>query len=134
MSKRLGKKRRLAGAAVEMAVVTPLLLTLLFGIIEYGWTFSVKQSLVTAAREGAREASMPGSSDDEIRDRVQEYLAPMGVTSAEVELTRASPPDQPTETVTVTVPYADISLLGGFFGTTDYDLRSSCSMRKEGLD
>lgn len=134
MRKRLGRKRRMASAAVEMAVVTPLLLTLLFGIIEYGWTFSVKQSLVTAAREGAREASMPGSSDDEIRDRIQEFLAPMGVTSAEIELTRANPPDQPTETVTVIVPYADVSLLGGFFGSTDYDLRSSCSMRKEGLD
>jgi hypothetical protein len=77
---------------------------------------------------------MPGSSDDEIRDRIQEFLAPMGVTSAEIELTRANPPDQPTETVTVIVPYADVSLLGGFFGSTDYDLRSSCSMRKEGLD
>ena len=36
-----GNKRR-GAAVVEMAVVTPLLLTLLFGVIEFGWVFMVK--------------------------------------------------------------------------------------------
>ena len=39
MTQRKGKKRRWASATVEMAIVTPLLLTMLFGIIEYGWVF-----------------------------------------------------------------------------------------------
>lgn len=134
MARRMGKKRRLAGAAVEMAVVTPLLLTMLFGIIEYGWAFSVKQSLVTAAREGARIAALPGSSDQDIRDRVQEYLDPLGLTAHEVEVTRADPPDNPTEKVTVRMAYEDVSLLGGYFGSTSYNLESTCSMRKEGVD
>jgi Flp pilus assembly protein TadG len=131
--RRLGKKRRWASAAVEMAVVTPLLLTLLFGIIEYGWTFFVRQSMVNAAREGARVAALPGSTDQQIRDRVTEYLTPAGLT-AQVTLQRAVPPDNPTEKVTVTIPYAQITLLGAYFGRTDYNLISSCSMRKEGMD
>ena len=48
-----GRWRR-AAAAVEMAVVTPLLLAVLFGIIEFGWLFTVQHTLVNAAREGAR--------------------------------------------------------------------------------
>lgn len=127
-----GKKRR-AAAAVEMAVVTPLLLTVLFGIIEYGWVFTVRQGLTTAAREGARVAALPGSSDDDIRTQVGHFLAPLGITTHNVQITHSTATD-PTETVRVTVPYADVTLIGCFFGSTDYDLGATCSMRKEGVD
>ena len=133
MRARLGRKRRRGSAAVELAVVLPFLLTLLFGIIEYGWVLCVRQTMVNAAREGARVASLMGSTDQEVRERVQEYLAPMGLT-AEVTLERASPPDNPVEKVTVTIPYRQVSLLGAYFGSTDYNLVSSCSMRKEGFE
>jgi Flp pilus assembly protein TadG len=43
-------------AAVEFALVLPLLLLILFGIIEFGRAWSVKQTLTDAAREGARIA------------------------------------------------------------------------------
>ena len=126
------KKHRWAAATVEMAVVTPLLLTMLFGIIEYGWVFSVKQALVTAAREGARTAALPGSTDDDIHERIAAFLGPLGMTTYDVELTHSTPED-PTETVHVTIPYADVTLIGSFFGSTDYDLGATCSMRKEAL-
>lgn len=132
MKRRLGKRRR-GGAAVEMAVVTPLLLTLLFGIIEYGWAFAVKQSLVTAAREGARVASMPGSTDGEITARVADYMQPLGLDGFQIELERATT-DNPVEKVRVWIAYSDFSLVGGFFGTIGYNLESTCSMRKEGVD
>ena len=126
-------KKRWAAAAVEMAVVTPLLLTMLFGIIEYGWVFTVRQGLTTAAREGARVAALPGSSDADIQERVAGFLSPLGVTTYNVHITHSSPTD-PAETVRVTVPYADVTLIGSFFGSTDYDLGATCSMRKEGTD
>ena len=128
-----GKKRRWAGATVEMAVVTPLLLTMLFGIIEYGWVFTVKQALTTAAREGARTAALPGSTEDDITERVADFLTPLGMTTYDLDLTRSTPQD-PTETVHVTIPYADVTLIGEFFGSTSYDLGARCSMRKEGVD
>ncbi|HOO16799.1 MAG TPA: DUF4320 family protein [Phycisphaerae bacterium] len=126
-------RKRWAAAAVEMAVVTPLLLTMLFGIIEYGWVFTVRQGLTTAAREGARVAALPGSTDADIRERVASFLNPLGVTTYNVNITHATPSDA-TETVQVTVPYADVTLIGSFFGSTDYDLGATCSMRKEGVD
>lgn len=128
-----GKKRRRGAATVEMAVVTPLLLTMLFGIIEYGWVFTVKQGLTTAAREGARTAALPGSTEEDIRSRVASFLAPLGLTTYQVELTRATA-ENPTETVHVTVPYADVTLVGCYFGSTSYNLGAQVSMRKEGVD
>ncbi len=122
-----------AAAAVEMALVTPLLLTMLFGIIEYGWVFTVRQGLVTAAREGARTAALPGSTDDEIRARVNQYLSPLGLTTHTIELTHATD-DSPVETVHVAIPYSDVTLIGSYFGSTDYNLGATSSMRKEGID
>lgn len=122
-----------AAVAVEMAVVTPILLTMLFGIIEYGWVFTLRQALVTSAREGARVAALPGSEDEEIIARVNDYLVPYGITTQNIELTRATS-ENPVETVHVTVPYADVTLLGSYFGSTSFNLGATCSMRKEGLE
>lgn len=45
-------------AAVEFALVSVLLLTLLFGIIQYGYFFLQSTAAEHAAREGAREAAV----------------------------------------------------------------------------
>mgnify|MGYP000086802376 CR=1 FL=1 len=128
---RMGRKHRRAAAAVEMSIVTPLLLTLVFGIIEYGWMFSVQQTLVTACREGARTASMPGSNTSEVQGRVQEYLAPLGLSGVSVTVT-LDPQGNPTGEVKVSVPYSQVSLLGGYFGPTNFNLTAHSTMRKEG--
>lgn len=44
--------------AVEMAILLPLLLLILIGIIEFGRVFNVQISLTQAAREGARHAAI----------------------------------------------------------------------------
>jgi len=48
-------------AVVEFAIASVLLLTLLFGIISYGYVLSFKQSLTQAAAEGARAAAVATS-------------------------------------------------------------------------
>ncbi|GAB1640784.1 hypothetical protein KRMM14A1259_12070 [Krasilnikovia sp. MM14-A1259] len=45
-------------AAVEMAIVLPLLLLLLFGIIDFGRALNAQITLTEAAREGARATAM----------------------------------------------------------------------------
>jgi len=117
-----------------MAVVLPLLLTILFGVIEFGWVYTVRQSLTNAAREGARTAALPGSTDADINARIAQYLQPLGLTSqVTINLTHATEED-PTETVHITVPYAAVTLIGSYFGSTDFNLGATCSMRKEGVD
>jgi Flp pilus assembly protein TadG len=125
--------RRRAAAVVEMAVVTPLLVTLLFGIMEFGRRFMVYETLVQAAREGCRTAVLRTSSDQDIRNRVGEYMTAAGLPTYTVAITRATETD-PTDVVTVSVLKTDVSLVGSFFGTAliTGDMASTCSMRHEG--
>ncbi|MEK7710261.1 MAG: TadE family protein [Planctomycetota bacterium] len=125
--------RARAAAVVEFAVVLPLLLTILFGIIEYGWVFMVRQTLQTAAREGARLAVLQTSAEPyaNVSARISQVMGPTGLTGYSVTMTHATSVN-PIETVEVSVPYDAVSLMGGFFGTHNYDLAGSCSMRKEG--
>lgn len=127
--------RRRAGAIVEFAVVLPLLLTILFGIIEYGYVFMIRQTLQHAAREGCRLAVLQTSVSpySNVSTRVDDVMTAAHVSGYTTNMSHASVAD-PTETVSVSIPYSTISLVGGFFGTVSYDLTGSCSMRKEGFD
>lgn len=127
------EERARGAAVVEFAVVLPLLLTILFGIIEYGWVFMVRQTLQTAAREGCRIAVLQTTTTPytNVLDRVAQVMEPTGLSTYTVSMTHATS-GNPIETVVVEVPYDDVSLMGGFFGTHSYDLGGTCSMRKEG--
>lgn len=59
---------------IEMAITMPLLLLLSIGVFEFGRAFQCWQVLTNATREGARVASLPGTSDDAVTSRVQNYL------------------------------------------------------------
>ena len=120
-------------AVVELAVVLPLLLTIVFGIIEFGWVFMVRETLTNASREGCRVAVLQGSSEQDVRDQVAASMNPAGLSGYTVEITRSTPGNA-NETVRILIPYADVSLLGGYFGPTNFNLGSTTVMRKEGAD
>ena len=56
---------------VELAMVLPILLVLLMGIIQFGFIFNGHITITSAAREGARMASV-GGTDAEVIQRVKE--------------------------------------------------------------
>jgi len=128
-------KAQRGAAVVEMAVVAPILLSLMFGIIEFSWYMSAQQTVTNATREGCRVAVIKGTSDQDVINRINEYLAPAGLTNCTISLRRATV-DDPTETVVVSLPYSQISLLGDmgsmFPGLCDKTITATCSMRKEG--
>lgn len=69
------RTRREDGAAVvEMALVLPVLLLLVFGIIQFGIAFNRSQGIHAAAREGARFASV-GQDQTTILERVRDSQA-----------------------------------------------------------
>ena len=133
MSAKLVGKTRRAAAAVELAVVTPILLTMLFGIVEFGWMFTVRQALVTATREGARTAVLPGSTVQAVEIRIGEYLQPLGLSGYTTQVATDSG-GEPDGTVSVSIPYANVSLVSGYFGGLDGDLIAVSAMRKEKVD
>lgn len=56
------KNKHSGVAAVEMAIVAPLLFLIIFGIINYSFLLYNKAVITNAAREGARWASVRSSS------------------------------------------------------------------------
>ena len=64
---------------VEMAIVLPLLVVLVFGIINFGIAFNRLQGFHAAAREGARTASIPSNDYNDVESSVD--AAMVGVTT-----------------------------------------------------
>ena len=117
---------------VEFALVLPLLAMLVFGIIEFGHVFFVRQGLINAARVGARTATL--SMDDAQRvslvmARAQQALDAGGLSGYSITIDYViQPPPSGAHVVTVSVPYSKVSLLGAFFAFSDFTLISSCAM------
>lgn len=94
-------------AAVEFAIVLPLLILVLFGIVEFSLAHNRQQALHAAAREGGRVASLPTSTQDDIIAAVDGALS--GTTFSSSRIITISPNitqpclNNPGNTVTVTV-------------------------------
>ncbi len=82
------QERDRGAAAVEFALVLPLLLLLVFGIIDAGRMLNMQLALTQAAREGVRVASLGGSAAD-ATSRAEAAMFP--VTGATASLTTACP-------------------------------------------
>lgn len=69
---------------VEFALVMPLLALFLFGIVQFGLAFDQKQSINSAAREGARTAAINDASvtHQAIVDRVEASFDGLGSNGA----------------------------------------------------
>lgn len=71
---------------IEFAVVLPLLMLLVLGIIDFGFLFQRYEVVTNAAREGARIAVLPDYQGpnlaENVRVRVQQYLDASGLTGA----------------------------------------------------
>jgi Flp pilus assembly protein TadG len=59
---------------VETAMILPIVLLVAVGIFEFGRVFQTIQVMTNAAREGARVAVLPATTEDQVKARVKEYL------------------------------------------------------------
>lgn len=132
---RIRRYNRRGAVVVEFALVLPVLMVLVFGIIEFGHIFFVRQGLINAARVGARTATLSLSDDEReplVISRVQHALAAGNLDKYNIAIEYVvEPPPSSAHVVTVTVPYAEVSLLGPLLGFTDFDLTSSCAMFRD---
>ena len=62
-------------ALLEMALTLPLMLLVSAGIFEFGRAYQTWQIITNAAREGARIAVLPGTTDTMVSDRVKTYMS-----------------------------------------------------------
>ena len=61
-------------ALLETAVTLPLVLLVSVSIFEFGRAYQTSQVITNAAREGARVAVLPSSTDADVQSRVTAYL------------------------------------------------------------
>ena len=124
-------------AALEMAVVAPILLLLVFGIMESGWFFAQQVELNNAAREGGRLAVVDYGTAAEIADETCARAALSGA-NATVTVTRSTtldpevgdPPGTP-ESITVTMANSYQSLTGFLDFFDGLEMTSTVEMRTE---
>jgi hypothetical protein len=64
---------------IEFALVLPLLLLLVLGIVDFAFMFQRLEVVTNAAREGARIAVLAGYDTPDVRARVNSYLVQGGV-------------------------------------------------------
>ena len=77
-----GVRRRRGSAVLDAALVFPILLSLTFGSIEYGYYFFVKNTLQGAAREGCRSGIVLGNDNTDVTQTVASYLKAAGLNSS----------------------------------------------------
>jgi Flp pilus assembly protein TadG len=63
-------------AAVEFALILPVLALLLFGVLEFGRVWSQYQVFQGAAREGARCAAVASTSECDVQEEINQAAAP----------------------------------------------------------
>jgi Flp pilus assembly protein TadG len=79
-------KRRVKSRGVtvlEAALILPVLLSILFGGIEFCYYIYARHVVSTAAREAVRMAAMPDGSTALVTTRVGDVLTPHGWTAAQ---------------------------------------------------
>jgi Flp pilus assembly protein TadG len=72
MMKRLRSQR--GNALIETAITLPILLLVSVSIFEFGRAYQTWEVMTNAAREGARIAVLDGTTDSDVRARVNQYL------------------------------------------------------------
>ena len=85
-SKRIRRDRR-GAAAVEFAIVAPVLFAFVFGLFELSRLMMFSGNINTAMLVGAREATLTDSSASEVDSLIRAELKRFGITNAEIQFT-----------------------------------------------
>ena len=123
-------------AAVEFAIVAPLFFLLVLGCIELGRALMVQQILTNASRTGARVAVTLSGTEASAVAAASDFAAGASVGGIDVTVTpnptSASAGDM--VSVTVTVPFADVTWIPAPWFMGGKTLTATSVMRKEGFE
>lgn len=128
---KLPSRKQQGASLVEFAVLAPVFVVLLFGLVEFGLSIYSKEVIGNASREGARFGvvyTTPRKTTTEIRTKVQDYLTKSGFTgTATINVTGAGGASGTSLTVAVTYPYTFQvlpSFVSGLTGTMNLTANS----------
>jgi len=138
--KRKGNRSR-GVAAVEAALVLPILLLVSFGAIKYGWLFLRAQQITNAARYGARVAVRADASETDVTTAITNLMTAAGMLDSGYSVTITLEDGIPWEelemgkaiTVAVSVPSANIDIMNVLLFPSVGNIGASVTMAKEGF-
>ena len=136
MSTKTGRRER-GAVAIEMAIVLPLLLLIIGGMIDLGRLFFVQTMVTNAAREGARMKSLGYTnavSDTRVTNASPGLAGLGGAPTITYVACPSSPGPADAASATVSAPLFEWLILGNiasFFGATPTapDPTATASMR-----
>jgi len=114
---------------IELALILPVLMLILMGIVDFGRAFNAYIIITNAAREGARYGAMHPADEGGIRDRVINEAAGSGISieADDVEVEFPNGTSEPGNPIRVTVT-CDFSLITPFLLGGSTTIRSSAEM------
>lgn len=133
---RLIRKRhqRRGAAVVETAVIAPVLILGMLGMMEVGWAFMVRQTVTLASREGARAAALPNSVVADIDTAVDATMGSANLTGYTTTTNLAALGPTDTEVwVRVSIPLSRATFTGSLLGGGSFEIGSTTTMRREGI-
>lgn len=129
------RKTEKGQAMVEMALVLPILILIVFGITEFGRIFSAKLIVTNASREGARYASVNGNTvtDTQITDVVKNYIPSLDPAKVDPRVSPSQSLRTRGNAVTVTVyyPVQIVAPVISAFTGNPYNVFAQTTMRVE---
>lgn len=135
MKLRKGLRSESGASAVEFALLLPVLMMILFGIIEFGFALYQQAILTNASREGARLGivqSVPAITTAQINAAIDNYLTPTGINPTNVSRTIVAGGVTGTPVrVTLTLPYTFMVLPGLTSVVPTINLNAWTEMRHE---
>jgi len=134
-STRLTGRNRRGVATVEFAIVLPVFLLIIVGIIEIGRAIAVVQMLTNASREGARVASFDTTSQTStVTAAVNTCLSNDGISGATTTVS-PNPPSGASNgqqvSVTVNIAFAKVSWLPSPFFLGGQSLQATTVMCRQ---
>jgi Flp pilus assembly protein TadG len=122
-------------SAAQVALILPILLTVSFGVIEYGWTFLKASQIAHAVREGARVGARDNADVAAVRAKISLCLTNAGLNPNLATITvpnnLTTLASGQTFTIQVLVPYAAFGLNMPLL-PKPASLKSSYTMMREG--
>lgn len=83
LKKRLSWMSERGAEVIEFAIILPVLLLVIFGIVDFGFLFQRYVVLTNAAMEGARVGVLPGYTSTDAENRARAYAVDGGIPGAE---------------------------------------------------
>jgi Flp pilus assembly protein TadG len=102
--------RRPGAATIEFALSAPIFFMLLLGMFEFGRVYMASQLLTEAARVGCRKGIVEGTTTQQIKDAVTNYLTAVGISGEAVSVTINDGAGNVTEASSVPA-YTEISVV-----------------------